>query len=172
MFLAFVKDKFTSVMDMFVVLLTQVPIFEKMDEQLLDAMSDKLKPILYIENSYIVREGDPVDEMLFIMRGKLATTTTNGGRTGFFNSSVLQAGDFCGEELLTWALDPNTSSNLPISTRTVESISEVEAFALMPDDLKFFTSQFRRLHSKQLQHTFRQGLIIVHYFPPPPLFTD
>ncbi|XP_028794754.1 cyclic nucleotide-gated ion channel 1 [Neltuma alba] len=136
-------------------LLKKVPIFEKMDEQLLDAMCDRLKPILYTEKSYIVREGDPVDEMLFIMRGKLATTTTNGGRTGFFNSSVLQAGDFCGEELLTWALDPNTSSNLPISTRTVESISEVEAFALMPDDLKFVTSQFRRLHSKRLQHTFR-----------------
>ncbi|KAK4266988.1 hypothetical protein QN277_023837 [Acacia crassicarpa] len=136
-------------------LLKKVPIFEKMDEQLLDAMADRLKPILYTEKSYIVREGDPVDEMLFIIRGKLATMTTNGGRTGFFNSSVLQAGDFCGEELLTWALDPNSSSNLPISTRTVESISEVEAFALMPDDLKFVTSQFRRLHSKQLQHTFR-----------------
>ncbi|KAK4266989.1 hypothetical protein QN277_023838 [Acacia crassicarpa] len=136
-------------------LLKKVPLFEKMDEQLLDAVSDRLKPVLYIEKTYIVREGDPVDEMLFIMRGNLATMTTYGGRTGFFNSSVLQAGDFCGEELLTWALDPNSSSSLPISTRTVESISEVEAFALMPDDLNFVTSQFRRLHSKQLQHTFR-----------------
>lgn len=136
-------------------LLKKVPIFEKMDEQLLDALCDRLKPVLYTEKSHIVREGDPVDEMLFIMRGKLATMTTNGGRTGFFNASVLQAGDFCGEELLTWALDPNSSSNLPISTRTVESISEVEAFALMPDDLKLVASQFRRLHSKQLQHTFR-----------------
>lgn len=135
--------------------------FENMDNQLLDAMCDRLKPVLYTEKSSIVREGDPVDEMLFIMRGKIATATTNGGRTGFFNSSVLKAGDFCGEELLTWALDPNTSSNLPISTRTVETISEVEAFALMPDDLKFVTSQFRRLiNSNQLQHTFRQGFIL------------
>jgi len=60
--------------------------FEKMDEQLLDAMCDLLKPVLYTEKSSIVREGDPVDEMLFIMRGKLLTMTTNGGRTGFFNS--------------------------------------------------------------------------------------
>lgn len=133
----------------------KVPMFEKMDEQLLDAMCDRLKPVLYTEESYIVREGDPVDEMLFIMRGRLLTMTTNGGRTGFFNSEYLKAGDFCGEELLTWALDPHSSSNLPISTRTVQALSEVEAFALKADDLKFVASQFRRLHSKQLRHTFR-----------------
>ncbi|KAF3432855.1 hypothetical protein FNV43_RR23957 [Rhamnella rubrinervis] len=136
-------------------LLMRVPIFEKMDEQLLDAMCDRLKPVLFTEESYIVREGDPVDEMLFIMRGRLLTMTTNGGRTGFFNSEYLKAGDFCGEELLTWALDPHSSSNLPISTRTVQALTEVEAFALKADDLKFVASQFRRLHSKQLRHTFR-----------------
>lgn len=136
-------------------LLMRVPMFEKMDEQLLDAMCDRLKPVLYTEKSWIVREGDPVDEMLFIIRGKLVTMTTNGGRTGFFNSVYLKAGDFCGEELLTWALDPNSSSNLPTSTRTVEAITEVEAFALTANDLKFVASQFRRLHSKQLQHRFR-----------------
>ena len=132
--------------------------FEKMDEQLLDALCDHLKPVLYTAKSCIVREGDPVDEMLFIMRGTLASMTTNGGRTGFFNSADLKAGDFCGEELLTWALDPHPSTNLPISTRTVVAIIEVEAFALMAYDLKFVASQFRRLHSKQLRHTFRQGL--------------
>ncbi|KAL7170111.1 hypothetical protein ACSBR2_035043 [Camellia fascicularis] len=136
-------------------LLMRVPMFEKMDEQLLDAMCDRLKPVLYTEGSYIVREGDPVDEMLFIMRGKLTTITTNGGRTGFLNSDYLKAGDFCGEELLTWALDPHSVSNLPISTRTVQALLEVEAFALISDDLKFVASQFRRLHSKQLRHTFR-----------------
>ncbi|CAL2242001.1 unnamed protein product [Prunus armeniaca] len=136
-------------------LLKRVPIFEKMDEQLMDAMCDRLKPVLYTDKSVITREGDPVDEMLFIMRGYLATMTTNGGRTGFFNTADLKAGDFCGEELLTWALDPNSSTNLPISTRTVEAKTEVEAFALMAYDLKFVASQFRRLHSKQLQHTFR-----------------
>uniref|UniRef100_A0A1D1YDX1 Cyclic nucleotide-gated ion channel 1 n=2 Tax=Anthurium amnicola TaxID=1678845 RepID=A0A1D1YDX1_9ARAE len=136
-------------------LLMRVPMFEKMDDQLIDAMCDRLKPTLYTEHSCIVREGDPVDEMLFIMRGKLESVTTNGGRTGFFNSDFLKAGDFCGEELLTWALDPHSSSNLPSSTRTVKALSEVEAFALKADDLKFVASQFRRLHSKQLRHTFR-----------------
>ncbi|KAJ6359360.1 hypothetical protein OIU76_000983 [Salix suchowensis] len=136
-------------------LLKRVPMFENMDEQLLDVMCDRLKPVLYTEESYIVREGDPVHEMLFVKRGKLLTITTNGGRSGIFNSVYLEAGDFCGEELLTWALDPHSSSNLPISTRTVRTITEVEAFALMADDLKFVASQFRRLHSNQLRHTYR-----------------
>ncbi|KAL8541038.1 hypothetical protein ACS0TY_002360 [Phlomoides rotata] len=136
-------------------LLTKVPMFEKMDEQLLDAMCSHLKPVLYTVNSFILREGDPVDEMLFVMRGNILTTTTNGGRTGFYNAVGLVAGDFCGEELLTWALDPNSSSTLPISTRTVHAVTDVEAFCLLPDDLKNVASQFRRLNSRQLQHTFR-----------------
>ncbi|ERN05005.1 hypothetical protein AMTR_s00053p00015490 [Amborella trichopoda] len=136
-------------------LLKRVPMFGTMDDQLLDALCDCLKPSLFTKGSYIIREGDPVDEMVFIMRGRLETVTTNGGRTGFFNSDFLKEGDFCGEELLTWALDPNSSSNLPSSTRTVKALSEVEAFALMADDLKFVATQFRRLHSKQLRHTFR-----------------
>ncbi|CAN8237703.1 unnamed protein product [Cochlearia groenlandica] len=136
-------------------LLKKVPLFEKMDEQLLDAVCDKLKPVLYTENSYAIREGDPVEEMLFVMRGKLMSATTNGGRTGFFNAVYLKASDFCGEDLLTWALDPQSSSHFPISTRTVQALTEVEAFALAADDLKLVASQFRRLHSKQVQHTFR-----------------
>ncbi|KAG6533222.1 hypothetical protein ZIOFF_007088 [Zingiber officinale] len=136
-------------------LLKRVPMFELMDDQLMDALCDCLKPVLYTEGSCIIREGDPVDEMLFIMRGKLLSVTTNGGRTGFFNSDYLTEGDFCGEELLTWALDPHSASSLPTSTRTVKAVSEVEAFALIADDLKFVASQFRKLHSKKLRHTFR-----------------
>ncbi|XP_060213349.1 cyclic nucleotide-gated ion channel 1-like [Lycium barbarum] len=137
-------------------LLKRVPIFEKMDEQLLDALCDRLKPALFTEKSFIIREGDPVDEMLFIMRGTLLTMTTNGGRTGFFNSAHLKAGDFCGDVLFTWALDPHhSSSTFPISTITVQAVTDIEAFALTADDLKFVASQFRRLHSKQLQHTFK-----------------
>ncbi|GER27773.1 cyclic nucleotide gated channel 5 [Striga asiatica] len=119
------------------------------------AICERLKPCLYTESSYIVREGDPVDEMIFLIRGRLESVTTDGGRSGFFNRSLLKEGDFCGEELLTWALDPKSASNLPSSTRTVHALSEVEAFALSADELKFVAGQFRRLHSRQVQHTFR-----------------
>ncbi|KAG5559560.1 hypothetical protein RHGRI_009183 [Rhododendron griersonianum] len=136
-------------------LVKRVPLFENMDERLLDAICERLKPCLYTESTYIVREGDPVDEMLFIIRGRLESVTTDGGRSGFFNRGVLKEGDFCGEELLTWALDPKSGANLPSSTRTVKALTEVEAFALIAEELKFVASQFRRLHSRQVQHTFR-----------------
>lgn len=126
-----------------------------MDDQLLDAICERLTSSLSTEGTYIFREGDPVNEMLFIIRGQLESSTTNGGRSGFFNSITLRPGDFCGEELLTWALMPNPSINLPSSTRTVRSLCEVEAFALTAEDLKFVASQFRRLHNKKLQHAFR-----------------
>ncbi|XP_022775366.1 probable cyclic nucleotide-gated ion channel 16 [Durio zibethinus] len=138
-------------------LVRRVPFFAQMDDQLLDAICERLVSSLNTKDTYLVREGDPVNEMLFIIRGQLESSTTNGGRTGFFNSITLGPGDFCGEELLTWALIPTSSSslNLPLSTRTVKSLTEVEAFALRSWDLKFVAKQFKRLHSKKLQHAFR-----------------
>ncbi|KAK9061553.1 hypothetical protein SSX86_018735 [Deinandra increscens subsp. villosa] len=136
-------------------LVRRVPLFDQMDERMLDAICERLKPALCTQGTCLVREGDPVNEMLFIIRGNLDSYTTNGGRTGFFNSCRIGPGDFCGEELLTWALDPRPSVVIPSSTRTVKAISEVEAFALIAEDLKFVASQYRRLHSKQLRHKFR-----------------
>ncbi|KAJ8750987.1 hypothetical protein K2173_016168 [Erythroxylum novogranatense] len=136
-------------------LVRRVPFFSQMDDQLLDAICERVVSSLSTAGTYIVREGDPVTEMLFIIRGRLDSSTTNGGRTGFFNTITLKPGDFCGEELLAWALHPKSSLNLPSSTRTVKALNEVEAFALRAEDLKFVANQFRRLHSKKLQHTFR-----------------
>ncbi|PIN07660.1 K+-channel ERG [Handroanthus impetiginosus] len=136
-------------------LVRRVPLFDQMDERMLDAICERLKPALCTQGTSLVREGDPVNEMLFIIRGNLDSYTTNGGRTGFFNSCRIGPGDFCGEELLTWALDPHPSVILPSSTRTVKAVSEVEAFALIAEDLTFVAAQFRRLHSKQLRHKFR-----------------
>ncbi|GAA0167148.1 ligand-gated ion channel [Lithospermum erythrorhizon] len=136
-------------------LVKRVPMFEKMDDQLLDAMCDCLKPVLYTEGSLIYREGDPVDRMVFVIHGNLLTMATNGGRIGSFNCVNLHAGDFCGEELLTWVLDPNSTFCPPASTRTVKAVTDVEGFALIADNLKSVASQFRRLHRKQLRHAFR-----------------
>ncbi|KAH0671333.1 hypothetical protein KY289_025826 [Solanum tuberosum] len=35
------------------------------------------------------------------------------------------------------------------------AVTDIEVFAITADDLKFVASQFRRLHSKQLQHTYK-----------------
>ncbi|KAL8101781.1 putative cyclic nucleotide-gated ion channel 14 [Apium graveolens] len=136
-------------------LVRRVPFFSQMDDQLLNAICERLVSSLSTQGTFIVREGDPVTEMLFIIRGRLDSSTTDGGRTDFFNSITLRPGDYCGEELLAWALLPKSTLNLPTSTRTVKALNEVEAFALGAEDLKFVANQFRRLHSKKLQHTFR-----------------
>ncbi|KAJ7569912.1 hypothetical protein O6H91_01G099900 [Diphasiastrum complanatum] len=136
-------------------LVRKVPLFNQMDDRLLDAVCERLKPALHTGGTYIIRECDPVKEMLFVIRGNLQSVTTNGGRTGFFNSGYLGPGDFCGEELLTWALHPKPSVNLPLSTRTVKALIEVEAFALGAEDLKIVAGQFKIFHSVQLQHTFK-----------------
>ncbi|EFJ15042.1 hypothetical protein SELMODRAFT_119500 [Selaginella moellendorffii] len=135
-------------------LVRRVPLFSQMDERLLDAMCERLTSALHTEGTFITREGDPVNEMLFIIRGNLESVTTDGGRTGFLNVSILGPGDFCGEELLSWALLPKPK-NLPTSTRTVKALKEVEGFSFKAEDLRFVAGQFRRMHSKQLQHTIR-----------------
>ncbi|KAE8717364.1 putative spermidine synthase 1 [Hibiscus syriacus] len=134
-----------------------VPFFNQMDDQILDAICERLVSSLNTKDMYLVREGDPVREMIFIIRGEVESSTTNSGRTEFYSSITLGPGDFCGEELLTWALIPNSDSclYLPLSTRTVKSITEVEAFALRAWELKYVAKQFKRLHSKKLQHAFR-----------------
>ncbi|KAK9079305.1 hypothetical protein SSX86_000976 [Deinandra increscens subsp. villosa] len=136
-------------------LVRRVPLFDQMDERTVDAICERLKPVISTPGTCLVREGDPTNEMLFIMRGHLDSYTTGGGRTGFLNQCEIGPGDFCGEELLTWALDPRPSVLIPGSTRTVTAISEVEAFALTSEDLRFVATQFRKLHSKKLRHTFR-----------------
>ncbi|KAG7947267.1 hypothetical protein I3843_14G086000 [Carya illinoinensis] len=129
--------------------------FDQMEERMLDAICERLKPALCTQGTFLVREGDPVNEMVFILRGHLDSFTTGGGRTGFFNSCRIGPGDFCGEELVTWALDSRSSPVLPSSTRTIKAITEVEAFAIEAEDLKFVAAQYRKLRSKLLRHKFR-----------------
>lgn len=124
---------------------------------MLDAICERLRHVWYSQGSYLVSEDDLIHEMLFIMRGQLESYTTDGGRSGFLDTCCIGPGDFCGEELLTSALQDSGSSViiLPCSTRTVKAITEVEALALTAEDMKLVSSQFRRLRSRQLQQTFR-----------------
>ncbi|CAL5352789.1 unnamed protein product [Camellia sinensis] len=136
-------------------LVRRVPLLDEIDDRLLDSICERLKPSLWTEGMFIVREGDPLEEMIFIIRGHLYSYTTNGGQVGFFNSCQLGPTDFCGDELLTWALKTRPADTLPSSTRTIKTISDVEAFALGAEDLKFVASQFHRLHSKRIRHKYR-----------------
>ncbi|KAL1817092.1 protein CNGC15c isoform X1 [Daucus carota subsp. sativus] len=138
-------------------LVRRVPLFDQMDELMLEAICLRLKPVLFTKHTFLVYEGGLVDEMLFIIRGKLLSCTTNGGQSGFFHSFGIGPGDLCGEELLTWAFDPRPSVIRPSATHSVQATSEVEAFALIAEDLKVVASRFGRLHSKQLRPKLRHS---------------
>ncbi|GAB4859236.1 Putative cyclic nucleotide-gated ion channel 15 [Ancistrocladus abbreviatus] len=97
-----------------------------MDDRMLDAIYERLKPAVCTQGTFLVREGDP---------GHLDSLSTNWGRTSFFNSYCIRLGDFYGEELLTRALDPCPGVIVPSSIPTIQAISNVEAFALRAEDL-------------------------------------
>ncbi|KAL6227429.1 hypothetical protein ACLB2K_001387 [Fragaria x ananassa] len=137
--------------------IAECPAFDKWDRRLLDAMCDSLKPVIYTEESYIFQERGTVDAMHFIAQGRLMRLTTYGATTEAFLYRYLGYGDYCGEELITWAFDPHSSPiELPSSIATVQSLSKVLALVLKADDLKLIASQFRHLHDiHHARHTFR-----------------
>ncbi|KAK0596956.1 hypothetical protein LWI29_020502 [Acer saccharum] len=104
---------------------------------------------VYAERSYIVREGDLIDKMLFVLQGKLWTFSSKVKSTdGSTNSNVgresgkdlLKDGEFWGEELVNWVQN-EPSSNKLVSNRTVQALNKIEAFVLTSDDLKNFYNQ-------------------------------
>ncbi|KAG2709681.1 hypothetical protein I3760_05G252500, partial [Carya illinoinensis] len=126
-------------------LLKKVPMLETESERLLQSLCDSLKPVYYNERSYIVREGEPIDAMLFITQGivcNFGTSTVRGDVSISLSSECLERGHFFGEELLDWGFrgspTPNRAnlSDLPISTKTFKTHTKVEAFALMANDLR------------------------------------
>ncbi|CAI0428967.1 unnamed protein product [Linum tenue] len=131
-------------------LIKRVPMLEKLDERRQEEVCERLRPVLYTEGSCIIREGDPLEEMLFIVRGSMESSKSTSA--GIFNNEILEGGDFYGDEILKWATltvastcnsslqqRPAVSSSLmklPVSSRTCITLTEVEAFALSAADLK------------------------------------
>ncbi len=64
----------------------------------------------YVEGIYVALNGDPMYEMLFIVRGELESGTTNGGSTCFFNIGILKPRDFYGNEYLHGLLISNVTT--------------------------------------------------------------
>ena len=74
------------------------------NEQLLQLICDHLKPVYYNEHSYIVREGEPLDAMLFITQGVVWNfiTTSNGEGIVTSKAQYIEKGNFFGQKLLDW----------------------------------------------------------------------
>ncbi|KAK2654175.1 hypothetical protein Ddye_014031 [Dipteronia dyeriana] len=98
--------------------------------------------MVYDERTRIVREGDPINEMFFVLHDKLwnfysaAISTNNVPRDR--RKEFFKDGDFWVEELVNWVQDKSSSSssNKLISQTTIQALTKVEVFVLRIDDLK------------------------------------
>ncbi|XP_024537642.1 cyclic nucleotide-gated ion channel 2 isoform X2 [Selaginella moellendorffii] len=135
-------------------LVRQVPLFYQMDEIVLDTICDRVKPLMFIKGETISRTGDPVQRMLFIVRGRLQSIhNLSENKTSIF---TMEPGSFCGDELLSWCLRRPFVDRLPPSIATLRCLDSVEAFGFEARDLKYVTDHFRtEFANEKLKRTAR-----------------
>lgn len=122
-------------------LVRQVPFFQHMDDLVLENMCDRVKSLIFPKGETIVREGDPVQRMLFIVRGHLECSQAL--RNGATSSCTLGPGNFSGDELLSWCLRRPFMERLPASSSTLVTMESTEVFGLDAADVKYVTRHFR-----------------------------
>lgn len=98
-------------------------------------------------NSYdfkqIIRKGQPVDQMIFVIGGRIESTN------GIVKTGTLGPGDFTGEELLLWSLRRHFEDPLPASSTTLVCMETTEVFGLEADDLCNLTERFQYIFATQ-----------------------
>ncbi|XVF58377.1 hypothetical protein PTKIN_Ptkin07bG0061800 [Pterospermum kingtungense] len=122
-------------------LIKKVPLFHSLDDLILDNICDRVKPLIYCKDEKIIREGDPVVRMVFIVLGQVKRS--QGLSKGKIATSVLEPGGFVGDELLSWCLRRPFLDRLPASSATFTCNGYTEAFGLDADHLRYITEHFR-----------------------------
>ncbi|XP_077243306.1 cyclic nucleotide-gated cation channel 4 [Tasmannia lanceolata] len=122
-------------------LVRQVPLFQHMDDLVLENICDRVKSLIFPKGETITREGDPVQRMLFVVRGHLQSSQLL--RDGVKSCCMLGPGNFSGDELLSWCLRRPFVERLPPSSSTLVTLETTEAFGLEASDVKYVTQHFR-----------------------------
>ncbi|XVF70413.1 hypothetical protein PTKIN_Ptkin11bG0159500 [Pterospermum kingtungense] len=122
-------------------LVRQVPLFQHMDDLVLQNICDRVKSLIFTKGETITREGDPVQRMLFVVRGHLQSSQVL--RNGVKSCCMLGPGNFSGDELLSWCLRKPFIERLPPSSSTLVTLETTEAFGLEAEDVKYVTQHFR-----------------------------
>lgn len=134
-------------------LLRKVPLFEQLDDLILNNVCDRLKPVLFIKEEPIIHEGNPLSHMLFFVRGRILSMYRIHDKR--MSNCTLGPGDFFGDELICWCLSKSTG-RLPLANASLITLQVTEAFSLSAEDLKYITDHFRyKVASKQLKRTTR-----------------
>lgn len=135
-------------------LIKQVPLFHNLDELILDNICDRVKPLVFSKNEKVIREGDPVQRMVFIVKGQLKSSQCLS--KGMVATCMLGPGNFLGDELLSWCLRRPFIDRLPASSATFECVEPTEAFGLDAPHLRYITEHFRyKFANERLKRTAR-----------------
>ncbi|XP_045828862.1 cyclic nucleotide-gated ion channel 4-like [Trifolium pratense] len=122
-------------------LVRQVPLFQHMDELVLENICDRVKSLVFTKGETLTREGDLVQRMLFVVRGHLQSSQVL--RDGVKSCCMLGPGNFSGDELLSWCLRRPFIPRLPTSSSTLVTLEATEVFGLEVEDVKYVTHHFR-----------------------------
>ncbi|KAG0567847.1 hypothetical protein KC19_7G166200 [Ceratodon purpureus] len=134
-------------------LLRKIPLFQHFDDLILNNICDRLKPLLFSKGESIIYEGNPIRQMLFIVRGNIRSEYRL--YNNHTSSCVLSPGDYFGDELLSWGLQ-KSGGRLPSSSATLTTLEMTEAFSLRASDLKYITDHFRdRVYSDEVMRITR-----------------
>uniref|UniRef100_A0A7C8ZWS1 Cyclic nucleotide-binding domain-containing protein n=1 Tax=Opuntia streptacantha TaxID=393608 RepID=A0A7C8ZWS1_OPUST len=135
-------------------LIKKVPLFHCLDDLILDNICDRVKPLIYCKDEKVLREGDPVQRMVFIVRGRIESNQNLS--KGMIATDILEPGAFLGDELLSWCLRRPFIHRLPASSATFVCLESTEAFGLDAYDLRYITEHFRyKFANDKLKRTLR-----------------
>ncbi|XP_073003290.1 cyclic nucleotide-gated ion channel 2 [Typha latifolia] len=135
-------------------LIKQVPLFQHLDDLILDNICDRVKHLVYSKDEKVIREGDPVQKMVFIVRGHLQSSQCLS--KGLVATCMLGPGNFLGDELLSWCLRRPFIDRLPASSATFVCVEPTEAFGLDSHHLRYITEHFRyKFANERLRRTAR-----------------
>ncbi|KAL3526562.1 hypothetical protein ACH5RR_011218 [Cinchona calisaya] len=135
-------------------LIKKGPLFHSLDDLILDNICDRVRPLVFSKDEKIIREGDPVQGIVFIVRGRVKSNQTLS--KGMVATSILEPGGFLGDELLSWCLRRPFMDRLPASSATFTCTESTEAFGLNAHDLQYITDHFRyKFNNERLKRTAR-----------------
>lgn len=102
------------------------------------------RPVIYQRHDIIIKNGNSISEVLFVVKGKLEIKYYQNGSTRLLSIRQVEGDYFSGEELVAWFENDPDSSGLPTSWTTIRVEEEIYAFAISYEDLQNVIQQYKR----------------------------
>ncbi|XP_062000313.1 uncharacterized protein LOC133717616 isoform X2 [Rosa rugosa] len=115
--------------------LKKVKLLEKLDERVLEAICEHLKPVEYDMTVPIIREGQPLKMILFVQ----GFVYTNPNKNKGFHAD----GKIWGEELLVWPSSTSFPAVLPKATESLFSNFGTRSLVLTASDMENIGCEYR-----------------------------